>query len=53
MKYNYLIVGAGFFGSVFAHEAKKNGKTCLIIDKRKHIGGNCYTDKRDGIDIHN
>ena len=42
--YDYLIVGAGFFGSVFAYEASKRGKKCLIIDKRNHIGGNCYTE---------
>ena len=39
-KYDYLIVGAGLFGAVFAHEATKKGKTCLVIDKRDHIGGN-------------
>ena len=43
-KYDYLIVGAGLFGAVFAHEATKKGKTCLVIDKRGHIGGNIYTD---------
>jgi UDP-galactopyranose mutase len=52
MKYDFLIVGAGLFGSVFAYEAKKLGKKCLIIDKRNHIGGNCYTENIDGIDIH-
>ena len=51
-KYDYLIVGAGLFGSVFAHEAKKKGKTCLVIDKRSHIGGNIYTEKKDNINIH-
>lgn len=44
-KYDYLIVGAGLFGAVFAHEAKEAGKTCLVIDKRNHIAGNIYTDK--------
>ena len=44
-KYDYLIVGAGLFGAVFAHEATKKGKTCLVIDKREHIGGNIYTGK--------
>ena len=39
-KYDYLIVGAGLFGAVFAHEASRRGKTCLVIDKRNHIGGN-------------
>jgi len=43
MKYDYLIVGAGLFGSIFAHEATKRGKKCLVIEKRDHIGGNCYT----------
>ena len=52
MKYDFLIVGAGLFGSVFAYEAKKLGKKCLIIDKRNHIGGNCYSENIDGIDIH-
>ena len=42
-KYDYLIVGAGLFGSVFAFEVSKKGKKCLVIDKRNHIGGNCYT----------
>ena len=41
-KYDYLIVGAGLFGAVFAHEATRRGKTCLVIDKRGHIGGNIY-----------
>ena len=52
MKYDFLIVGAGLFGSVFAHELKKSGKKCLIIDKRNHIGGNCFTENKDGINIH-
>ena len=51
-KYDYLIVGAGLFGCVFAHEAKKAGKKCLVIDKRSHIGGNIYTENKDGINIH-
>lgn len=42
--YDYLIVGAGLFGSVFAYEASKRGKKILVIDKRSHIGGNCYTE---------
>ncbi len=41
-QYDYLIVGAGLFGAVFAHEAKKAGKKCLVIDKRDHIAGNIY-----------
>ena len=51
-KYDYLIVGAGLFGAVFAHEAKAAGKTCLVIDKRNHIAGNIYTDKVKDIDVH-
>ena len=50
--YDYLIVGAGLFGSVFAHEAKKAGKKCLVIDKRSHIAGNIYTEKEEGINVH-
>jgi UDP-galactopyranose mutase len=52
MKYDYLIIGAGLFGSVFAHEMTKQGKKCLIIDKRNHIAGNCYSENKDGINIH-
>ena len=52
MKYDYLIVGAGLFGSIFAHEAKKKGKRCLVIDKRSHIGGNIYTEEIEGINVH-
>jgi UDP-galactopyranose mutase len=51
-KYDYLIIGSGLFGSVFAHEMKKNGKKCLVLEKRKNIGGNCYTENKNGIDIH-
>ncbi len=51
-KYDYLIVGAGLFGSVFAWMAKKEGKTCLVIDKRDHIAGNIYTEVVEGIHIH-
>ncbi|WP_112179872.1 MULTISPECIES: UDP-galactopyranose mutase [Paraliobacillus] len=50
--YDYLIVGAGLFGSVFAYEAKKRGKKCLVIDKRNHIGGNVYTEQLEGINVH-
>lgn len=50
--YDYVIVGAGLFGSVFAHEAKKRGKKCLVIDKRNHIGGNIYTEQVEGINVH-
>ena len=52
MKYNYLIVGSGLFGSIFAYEANKSGKKCLVIDKREHIGGNIYTEKIEGINVH-
>ena len=50
--YEYLIVGAGLFGAVFAHEAKKAGKKVLVIDKRDHIGGNIYTKEMEGIQVH-
>lgn len=52
MKYDYLIVGAGLFGAVFAYEAKKAGKKCLVIDKRNHIAGNIYCENIDGINVH-
>ena len=52
MKYDYLIVGSGLFGSVFAHEAKKAGKKCLVVERRSHIGGNIYCKQKDGINIH-
>ena len=51
-KYDYLIVGAGPYGSVSAYELTKRGKKCLVIDKRKVIGGNCYTENIDGIHVH-
>lgn len=50
--YDYLIVGAGLYGAVFAHQAKAAGKTVLIIDKRDHIAGNVYTEKVEGINFH-
>lgn len=50
--YDYLIVGAGLTSAVFAHEAKAAGKTCLVIDRRDHIGGNIYTEEVDGINVH-
>lgn len=50
--YDYLIVGAGFFGAVCARELTNAGFKCLIIDKRSHIGGNCYTSNRDDINVH-
>ncbi len=52
MKYDYLIVGSGLFGSIFAYEANKVGKKCLVIDKRSHIGGNIYTETVEGINVH-
>ena len=52
MKNDYLIVGAGLNRAVFAHEAKKAGKTCLVIDKRGHIAGNIYCEDMDGIHVH-
>ena len=51
-KYDYLIVGAGLFGAVFACEMKKTGKKCLVIDKRDHIAGNIYCETIDGINVH-
>ena len=52
MKYDYLIVGAGLFGAVFAHEMTKQGKKCLVLDKRKHIAGNIYCEDVEGIHVH-
>lgn len=52
MKYDYLVVGAGLFGAVFAHEAVKAGKTILVVDKRPHIAGNVYTEDVEGIHVH-
>ncbi len=50
--YDYLIVGSGLFGSVFAHEMTQKGKKCLVIERRNHTGGNVYCEERDGIRIH-
>lgn len=50
--YDYLIVGAGLYGSVFAREATDRGYKCLVIDKRGHIGGNVYTERIEGINVH-
>ena len=50
--YDFLVVGAGLFGAVFAHEATKKGKHCLVIDQRDHIGGNVYCEDVDGIRVH-
>lgn len=52
MKYDYLIVGAGLYGAVCAREAYKKGKRVLVIDKRDHVGGNVYTEKIEGINVH-
>ena len=52
IKYDYLIVGSGLFGSVFAYEMTKRGKKCLIIEKRGHVGGNVYTEEEHGINVH-
>lgn len=51
-EYQYLIVGAGLFGSVFAHCMEEAGRHCLVIDSRDHIGGNCYTEGVEGITVH-
>ena len=51
-KYDYVIVGAGPFGCVFAREMKNRGKTVLILEKRNHIAGNTYTEKIEGINVH-
>lgn len=50
--YDYLIVGSGLFGAIVAHEVKKAGKTCLVVEKRDHIGGNIYTEEVEGIQVH-
>ena len=52
MKYDYLIVGSGLFGAVFAYFAKKSGKRCLVIDKRPQLGGNVFCEKTEGINVH-
>lgn len=51
-KYDYLIVGAGLYGAVFAYQAAKHGRKCLVIDRRNHIGGNVYTEIVEGINVH-
>lgn len=51
-QYDFVIVGAGLFGAVFAHEANKRGKKCLVIDKRNHLGGNIYCEEIEGINVH-
>lgn len=52
MDYDYLVVGAGLFGSVFAQQVHSHGKSVLVIDRRSHVGGNCYTKKIEGINVH-
>ena len=52
MKYDYLIVGSGLFGAVFAYKARQAGKRCLVIDKRQHLGGNVYCENIGGINVH-
>ena len=52
MEYDYLIVGAGLYGAVFAHEATERGKRCLVVEKRGHIAGNIYTESVEGINVH-
>lgn len=52
MQYDYLVIGAGFFGSTFAHLAHQAGRRCLVIEQRDHIGGNAYTERHDDIDVH-
>ena len=51
-QYNYLVVGSGLFGATFAYLAKKQGKKCLVIDKRSHLGGNIYCENIEGINVH-
>ena len=50
--YDYILAGTGFFNAVFAHEAARHGKRCLAVEKRNHIGGNAFTEKIEGIDVH-
>lgn len=50
--YDYLVVGSGLFGAVFAHEARKNGKSVLMLERRNHVGGNIYCEELDGINLH-
>ena len=52
MKYDYLVIGSGLYGAIFAHEAKKAGKSVLVIDKRPNIAGNIYTEEMEGIQVH-
>lgn len=52
MMYDYLVVGSGLYGAIFAHEAKKMGKSVIVVEKRSNIAGNVYTEKMDGIHVH-
>ena len=52
MKYDYLVVGSGLYGAVFAREMENAGKRCLVLEKRPHVGGNIYTEETDGIHVH-
>jgi UDP-galactopyranose mutase len=52
MKYDFLIVGAGIYGAAFAYQAAKTGKRCLVIDRRNHVAGDCYTENIEGINVH-
>lgn len=52
LMYDYLIIGSGLFGSIFAYEANKKGLKCLVVEKRNHIGGNCYTENIESINVH-
>lgn len=52
MKYDYLVVGSGLYGAIFAHEVKKKGKNVLVVDKRSNVGGNIYTENVEGINVH-
>lgn len=52
LKYDYLIIGSGLFGATFAYHARQQGKKCLVIDKRSHLGGNVYCEKIEGINVH-
>lgn len=52
MKYDYMVVGAGIFGATFAQQAKEKGKNVMVIDRRNHIGGNVYTENRNGVTVH-
>lgn len=52
MTYDYLVVGSGLYGAIFAHEAKAHGKSVLVVDKRSNIAGNIYTENIEGINVH-